>query len=305
LLALVLYVDCGVVTDRRLRDMEFPVPVTSVSANRCRNLFARMLLLLGLLSTPALAQDMRVYTSVSNVSQADAPRTISHSLTLFHAGKVYDYMKETGEVVIFEPVHHRFVILNKDFIATEVPFAELNHFLESARTESMTYINNLNPNENVNAARLAALVRFQLSPVFQEQEIKETRSLELSSEHLNYSVKIAKIESPQYVRQYLDYADWAARLNFALRPNSTFPEARLKLNESLRRLEVLPTQVDLQLQKADPVRLRAEHQFAWEFLAVDRSHISQWERALHSDRVRWIPFQQYQQDQQSLAQQAR
>ena len=253
-----------------------------------------------------MAQDMRVYTSVSDISQLSAPRALSHSLTLFHAGKVYDYMKETGEVVIFEPVHHRFVILNKDYLASEVPFSELNHILESARTESLNYINHLKPEENPNAARLEALVRFQLDPAFQEQQNPVKQSLSMTSDHLNYNVKTAQIESSQFVRQYLDYTDWAARLNFALHPNSTYPEARLKLNESLRRLELLPTQVDLQLQTAEPVRLRAEHQFAWEFLSVDRTHISQWERALRSDRVRWVPFQQYQQQlQETLAQQSR
>jgi len=267
---------------------------------------APTLMLFCIFATMATAQDMRVYTSVSDVSQASAPKVLSHSLTLFHAGKVYDYMKETGELVIFEPIHHRFVILGKDYIATEVPFAELNHFLESARSESLEYLSKLNPEENANAARLEALVRFQLSPVFEETENPEKQSLSLTSEHLNYNVKTARIESTQFVRQYLDYTDWAARLNFVLRPNSTYPEARLKLNDSLRRLELLPTQVDLQLQKVDPVRLRAEHKFAWEFMSVDRSHISQWERSLRSDKVRWIPFQQYQQQmQQAVAQQSR
>lgn len=265
-----------------------------------------VLIAITLKAKSATAQDMRVYTSVSDVSQEAEPRSISHSLTLFHAGKVYDYMKETGEVVIFEPVHHRFVILSKDFTATEVPFSELNHFLESARTDSLNYLSKLKVEENANAARLDALVRFQLSPEFQEQQDTAKQSLELSSDHLNYNVKTAKIDSPQFVRQYLDYADWAARLNFVLHPNSTFPEARLKLNDSLRRLELLPTQVDLQLQMAEPVRLRAEHQFGWEFLSIDRTHISQWERSLRSDKVRWLPFQQYQQrHQQAVVQQSR
>lgn len=250
-----------------------------------------------------VAQDIRVYTTVSDVSRPGQTKPISHSLTLFHAGKVYDYMEETGEVVIFEPVHHRFVILSKEFTATEVPFAELNHFLDAARTDSLNYLKMVQLKGNPNADRLNALVRFQLDPTFQEQEDSETQSLELKSDHITYSVKTARIESTQYVRQYLDYTDWAARLNFVLRPNSTYPEARLKLNDALRRLEVLPTQVDLQLQTAEPVRYRAEHQFAWEFLSVDRSHISQWERSLRSDKVRWIPFQQYQQ--QAVAQRSR
>jgi len=278
-----------------------------VPVNIRRTCFTQTLLLIcSCWTTVIAAQDMRVYTSVSDVSQASVPRALSHSLTLFHAGKVYDYMKETGEVVIFEPVHHRFVILNKDYLATEVPFSELNHILDAARTESLNYITNLKPEDNPNAARLEALVRFQLAPEFQEQQDSSRQLLSMTSDHLNYNVRTARIDSPQFVRQYLDYTDWAARLNFALRPDSTYPEARLKLNDSLRRLELLPTQVDLQLQTAEPVRLRAEHQFAWEFLSVDRTHISQWERALQSDRVRWVPFQQYQQQsQESLVQQSR
>lgn len=253
--------------------------------------------------THCAAQDIRVYTTVSDVTRPGQPKPISHSLTLFHAGKVYDYMEETGEVVIFEPVHHRFVILNKDYTATEVPFAELNHFLDAARADSLNYLRKIQMQGNPNADRLDALVRFQLNPTFEEQEGPNGQSLELKSDHLTYTVKTARIDSTQYVRQYLDYTDWAARLNFVLRPKSTYPEARLKLNDALRRMEVLPVQVDLQLQTAEPVRYRAEHQFAWEFLSVDRSHISQWERSLRSDKVRWVPFQQYQQ--QALVQRSR
>lgn len=257
----------------------------------------------GLLAAPAAAQDMRVYTSVSDVSRPGTPRVVSHSLTLFHAGKVYDYMEETGDVVIFEPVHHRFVILGKDFTATELPFSELNHALEVARTESLNYLDKLKTQPTPNSQRLEALVNFQLTPEFQENRDDPNQRLELTSSHLIYNVKTAKIESPQFVRQYLDYADWAARLNFVLRPNSTYPQARLKLNDSLRKLELLPTQVDLQLQMVEPVKLRAEHQFAWEFMSVDRKHISHWERTLRSAEVRWVPFQQFQQ--QTVAQHSR
>ncbi|WP_437187459.1 hypothetical protein SH668x_000855 [Planctomicrobium sp. SH668] len=241
----------------------------------------------------ASAQNMRVYTSVSEVSKPASPRVISRSLTLFHAGKVYDYMEDSGEVVIFEPVHHRFVIISKSSTATEVPFSEINHHLESAKLESLSYLDRLKPLENPKDARLQALVRFQLSPEFNETKDTDKNLIEMKSEHLNYQVKTAKIDTPQLARQYLDYTDWAARLNFVMRPNSTYPEARLKLNETLRRDDLLPTQVDLELMMAEPVKLRADHQFSWEFLSADRTQINKWEQLIKSNDIRWMPLKQY------------
>jgi hypothetical protein len=54
--------------------------------------------------TDAAAQDMRVYTTVRAVGEnrQDSP-ILAESLTLFHAGKTYDYMENVGEVIIYEP----------------------------------------------------------------------------------------------------------------------------------------------------------------------------------------------------------
>lgn len=253
----------------------------------------------GMIPMSAVAQDMRVYTTVSEVTKGlSSPKVLSHSLTLFHAGKVYDYMEEAGEVVIYEPVHHRFVILGKNFVAAEVPFTEVNHSLESTRTETTRMLDQLRQQADDKSMRVASLIQFQLEPAFKTSWDESHQRLTMAADPLQYSVRTAKIESPQFVRQYLDYADWTARLNFVLRPNAAFPAARLQLNESLRQEELLPTQVDLQLrqvQRAEPMRLRAEHQFSWEFQSVDRRHINHWERQLRSNEVRWITFYEYQQ----------
>ncbi len=248
---------------------------------------------------PVTAQDMRVYTTVSNQSRADAaPKTVSHSLTLFHAGKVYDYMEEAGEVVIFEPVHHRFVILGKNYTATEVPFTEVNHAMESTKTEALKIIEQMRQKSGNQSNQIADIVQFQIDPKFDSFLDPNKKRFDMKANALSYSVKTAQVESPQFVRLYLDYADWAARLNFMLRPNATFPQARLQLNEALRKEELMPTQVDLQLKQAqtgETIRLRAEHQFSWEFQSVDRRHISHWERQLRSNEIRWVTFQEYQQ----------
>jgi len=247
-------------------------------------------------ATEAEAQDMRVYTSVTDISQSeDTSPVISSSLTLFHAGKVYDYMENVGEVVIFEPAQHRFIILGKNYTATEVPFTEIHQFLESAEAQAIDYIAELNSHESTGAVRTAAVVKFQLDPNFQESFEPESLKLSLRGGHLNYLVTGSKVEHPSAVENYLNYADWASRLNYVLHPHSAFPDARLMVNKSLREKKVLPVQVELSMQLDPPVKLRAEHSYAWKFQSIDRRHISHWEQTLRSDKVRWVSFREYQQ----------
>jgi hypothetical protein len=265
---------------------------------------------LWLWDAPAIGQDLRVYTSVTNLSQsAENTRTASHNLALFHAGKVYSYMDDIGELVVFEPDHHRFILLAKDYTATEVPFSQLNHFLETAARQTRNTIQDLVVRNDEKAAHLAAALRFQLDPRFEVSYDPSRRRLTMqgkpaethssrssdSTEFLSYQVQTARVESAESVREYLNYTDWAVRLNYVRTPQSAFPESRIKLNEFLREKELLPTRVELTMQLDQPVRLRADHQYEWSLQPVDRQLISRWERTLHSDQVRWVNFHEYQQ----------
>ena len=75
--------------------------------------------LMAMLAAPLNAQEMRVYTTVRDLSAlaanepAERAPVISRSLTLFHAGKVSDYVDAAKEVTVFEPSHHRFTLLNE------------------------------------------------------------------------------------------------------------------------------------------------------------------------------------------------
>ena len=64
------------------------------------------------------AQDMTVYTTVSEIRDGEASRTVGSSLTLFHGGKVYDYLEDAGELVVLEPQDNRFTLLNSNYTAT-------------------------------------------------------------------------------------------------------------------------------------------------------------------------------------------
>lgn len=249
-----------------------------------------------LFNNVAYAQTLRVSTNVADISRPDDIQQLSYSLTLFHGGRVYDYMPDVGEVVIFEPIHNRFIILGKNYAATEVSFAEINHFLESAQTEAVQYIEELSADPDPMSAAKANAMRFQLSPEFQESYNEGQKQLKLSGTELEYSVEAQPVEGSNVVNRYLEYADWAKRLNFVLHRNSSMPQARIKLNESLRERKLLPKAVELTMYLNPPVKFRAEHRFADEFQSADRRLISQWERTLQSNQVRWMTFREYQQN---------
>lgn len=242
------------------------------------------------------AQSLRVSTSVADISKPGSPLPLSYSLTLFHGGRVYDYMPDIGEVVIFEPIHNRFLILGKNYTATEVSFAEINHFLESAHSEAVQYIDELSADPDPASAAKAAAMRFQLSPDFQEAYEKHENRLTMRGTELEYLVETQTVEAPNVVNLYLEYADWAKRLNFVLHRNSSLPESRIKLNASLRERKLLPNAVELTMHLNPPVKFRAEHRFAEEFQSADRRLISQWERTLQSNQIRWMTFREYQQN---------
>lgn len=247
-------------------------------------------------SALAAAQDMSIYTTVTPITgPAEKPQVIARTLTLFHAGKVYDYMEELGEVVIFEPVNNRFIILNKNYGATRVHYSELQQFLKVAQFESENYLQELSLKGDRDSRAAAALLEFQLQPQFEEQYDPTLNRLSLASAAMRYDVETARIESENRIEQYLTYADWAARLNFVLHPRSTYPAPRVQLNASLREKGLLPVVVKLQTQGAAPGALRADHKFQWELQASDKAHINQWERLLESDQVRWSSFREYQQ----------
>src|SRR5690606_29229840 len=114
---------------------------------QCGFTFTAMLLLAPMaLTGSAAAQDFKVGT---RVWQRDAANRrwmeVGQSVTLFHAGKVYDYMQQIGEVIVHEPAENQFVILsvNGNDLATTLHFSQLQQFLKVARTETAEYLQRL------------------------------------------------------------------------------------------------------------------------------------------------------------------
>ena len=251
-------------------------------------------LIVTLCATQALPQDMTVYTTVARVADDTPNETVGRSLTLFHAGKVYDFMEDAGELVVLDQRAGSFVILNGNYTATRVEFDELNQFLKVADTETASYIAELAQQNDASTRQAQGWLQFQLKPQFQDEPGAGSQ-IKLNSPMMKYEVATAPAPDAQRVEQYLAYADWAARLNFVLHPGSTFPAPRLALNETLRKRAVLPVSVTLTNKSAAPITLRADHKFQWELQQAEKAHIHKWERLLESKQLRWVSFHEYQQ----------
>lgn len=245
-----------------------------------------------------LAQEFRITTRVYNESSETgsgrAP-VISRSLSLFHAGKVYDYIDTVDEIIIFEPAHHRFTILNtRRAMAAHVHFDEVKRLLKLRRSETQNYLSQLDTTGNPVAERVSSSLLFQMDPQFEEKFDAERNQLLLDGGLLRYRVECADHDSAEVVQAYLAYADWIARLNSVLHPQSLSPESRLALNASLRKLGKVPTEVELHAAFESDLHLRARHKFGWHLDRLDRSLIHKWETLLKDDALLWTTFPDYQ-----------
>ncbi|MCA9116628.1 MAG: hypothetical protein KDA79_16220 [Planctomycetaceae bacterium] len=259
------------------------------------------LLFLTLFCTAAEAQDFRIYTRLYDHSMtpaADQPReripVASRSLTLFHAGKVYDWISEIGEVIIFDPSHRRFLILNTSRkISTTVEFEQLRQMLKIASEVARERVDELR-NDSNGLTEAAAAIEFQLTPQFAEKIEGDGQRLSLTSGFLQYRAQCAKAPEPEIGAAYYDYADWMCRLNYVLHPQTLLPGPRLMLNQSLRQQGLLPTDVELRTEFEPRLHFEAEHTIHWKLDTSDRSLIHLWESRLRSDDVRQLSFRDYQ-----------
>ncbi len=244
------------------------------------------------------AQQFRVYTRVLRVGidqPEEKPEVIARSLTLFHAGKVYDLVPAAGEVTIFEPAHERFIVFSaRQMLATTVTFDEIRRLLDSARDETRNYAERLKERRDRESLTVVEPLLFQLSPKFNEKYDETENRLTLKSPRFNYAVECQYPEIPEALESYLSYADWAARLNHVLHPHSLYPEPRLKLNNALREHQRIPSKVELQVAFDRPLHLQAEHRFDWSLSADDRQSISHWEGLMKKSDMKVVSFREYQ-----------
>ena len=244
-------------------------------------------------TSTARAQEIRVYTTVRNLAalgpneSIDRAPVVARSLTLFHAGKVYDYVDSAKEVTVYEPSHQSFQLLSEGRGSkTEVAQSEVRRYLSLVEEEAW---------KRVDDADLPWL-KFQLRPEFDASFDKTKSKLTLLGRNSRYDVDGVVPTTRGVTDTYLRFADAMAELNSVLHPRAMLPSPRLKLNEELRQRELLPVVVELQAELDRPLRLQARHEWTWKFSSSDRELISKWERSLADVSVRQVSFRQFQLD---------
>jgi len=255
-----------------------------------------LVILLLAISLPAQSQQFKVYTRVTRpaVDSQESADTLSRSLTLFHAGLVFDWIPSMGEVTVVDPAHDRFIIFTgRRMIGTKVSFDEVSRILGTAREETSNWAARLMASKEPKSIQIATPIQFQLAPEFTEKFDGRTRMLTLSSPEFSYRVECRKADSPELLEAYLSYADRAAQLNYVLYPDTLFPAPRIALNASLRKFGQLPSRVQLNVQFDTPLVLAAEHQFGWKLESIDRQHLNQWKKLIESPDMQWVRFREY------------
>jgi hypothetical protein len=261
----------------------------------------RIVLLLAICIGPSVvnAQGLRVSTHVYDVTaeaKTGRPAAVSGSLSLFHHGKVYDYVDSAEEVVILDLSNRKFTILNiARQLTTTLSFDEMRHLLNSRGPAAEKYIEDLLRTQRPEGRQVADFLRFQMKPSFDRSYESATGTLTLTAPSWTYKVTTTAWDDADTIDQYLVYADRMAMLNHLLHPGALFPEPRMELNAALKELSRLPLTVQLDLRPTERMHLRAEHRFTRGLQDDDHRRVARWEAALASESLQQMTFRGYQQ----------
>lgn len=247
------------------------------------------------LASPALAQDLRVYTVIRNGADEEV---LGRNLTLFHAGKVYDYTEPARELTVYDAAHKQFEVLNVGRrVATSISQEQVRYFLQLAQDQANKFLDEVQEQPDPNQLAAAEMLEFQLHPVFRSQFDRDKQLLTLHSKTMQYKVGCTNDATPEAVERYLDYADSIAQLNSVLHPQAPLPAARLRVNDQLREIKQLPVKVEMTVSSAKaPVRLKADHEWMWTLSTTDRGKIHGWEMQLKDEGLRRLEFAEYQKE---------
>jgi hypothetical protein len=242
----------------------------------------------------AFAQDFHVDTTVEAITRQNT-QELSRSTTLFHAGRTYDYIQEPAELVVFDPAHDQFTLLNtRQGRATQVHIDEINRMLQIGRQALADHMQKLRSGGKPESQAMIDAIQFQFNPQFEEAISQTNRGplLDLNSKYFHYQVLGASPPTPAHGNAYLNYADRIIQLNYVLNPGKTLPEQRIKLDSALRQAQLIPVEVTF----GDPntVQVRARHRIFWDLNEQDRELIRQWDGMLVRQDLRRVSFQDYQ-----------
>jgi hypothetical protein len=242
-----------------------------------------------------LGQDFHVETTLFAVGRAQ-PKELMRSVTLFHAGKTYDFIPDMGELIVFDPAHGQFTLVNtRQKRMAEVHIDEITRKLAVARQALNDHLQMLQAQPNPNQSAIEQIL-FQFNPKF-DKNISQTSAgpqLELKSKFFTYEVLCASPPTSTHAFVYLNYADWICRLNYVLNPGGILPDQRLALDSTLREAALLPVDVNFMISGGESPAIRAQHHIYWTLNERDRELVREWDALLSGHELKKVSFPDYQ-----------
>ena len=239
-------------------------PYRRTGCHLLQRAFCAAVLILGLAVSAADGDDFRIE---SKVFAGKSEKPVSQSITLFRAGRVYDYLEEPVSIAVFDKPHERFILLDPArSIKTEITTAELLAF--TARLQAWA------------ETQKKGLLAFAAKPVFETKFDDKTGLLTLDSEHLKYELDTVKANTDRAAQQYREFSDWYIRLNAMTHPGSTPPFPRMVVNDELSKRIRVAEKVKLTIAGQSQLvgreaALRSEHQILWRLLQKDLKQIAE------------------------------
>ncbi len=203
----------------------------------------------------AQAEDFRIDTEIFLDDQKEP---VFETLTIFHRGVVYDFLR-TGveEVTLFDRERQRLVLMDtRRQVKTVLPMDSIISSMAELKVQLSSEHG-----------------KFLLG---ESAELGEDEQgwIKLANERITYRAKCIPPDDKTAALEYQEFADWYARLN-AMRPHNLPPFLRIKLNSEIAKKGLMPKTVE---------RTIAENRMLSSKQQVVRSeHLANW-RLSHSDR---------------------
>ncbi len=218
--------------------------------------------------TSLQAGELRIETDVFS---HDEEESISHTVTLFDAGTVYDFVDDTQQIAVFRlptSTHPgQFILLDlKVKRRTEVTTDKIKALMDKLTKWAMKQED--------------AMLKFSAQPEFDETFEAGTGQLTLDNPQWNYTVATVPAEDDQTLSQYRQFMDWYTRLNVMMH-SSPPPGPRLALNAALEKHGVVPVEIRRTVD-SNSTGLRATHLFSWRLSREDRAQIDEVRKHLAS-----------------------
>jgi hypothetical protein len=212
-------------------------------------------------AAPASAADFRVSNAVF-VEGESGPQC--QSVTIFHAGLVYDFLADPAEIIVFDKPHGRFVLLDLGRrVQSGLSTDEVEAFIERAKR---LLAGSKNP----------AQIRWLADPKFDETFDNQTSEVTLRGDSMTYQAKVLAT-GPEVAAQYRDFSDWYAKFNHVLNPESRPPFPRMILDAALERNHGIAKEVRLASNFAKnhpPVKITSRHELAGQLDASDKKRVA-------------------------------